>query len=1004
THNDLIAGTNAQQQTERYHYQGHLFTQRVRASGFSHYFEWEGEGPAARCVHNWGDDGRYDYHFEYVDDERLAISTDGRGQVWKFWHDEEGRLISKQSPSGHQWQYEFDQHGQKVAERSPNGGTTQFTYNERGQLVSVQSPDGAITQYQYNGLGQRIVTIDAEGGVWQQEYSVVGHLKKTTLPNGAQTQFRYNEQSQLVEIERPDGALVKYRWNEQGQLLARAMGEQLFRYSYDELGRLNGVLDGSGVVTQYTRDDKGQLISIKAYEESDPGNAQEQRFQYDDSGRLIQNTDAQGRTHQYQFEGLSQPTKQIRPDGSWLHYQYDNERNLTGIQRSDGNEYLIEYDGEELPTKLTGFDGRQQSLKYDGEGRLIESDDCGEKAVRLKRDLQGRVTEQLGRSHKTQETQSNYFQYDKLGRVTFANNADRKLRFQYDANGQLLEHWQDQWKTEHQYDQAGRRTQTLLPDGQTVQFHYDKHGRLNQLGLNDQPLTLRKFDQQDREIERECSNGVLLKQSFDAFGKITQQQWHNLQNASADQNEKEGQNQAQLRSYQYEKTQLVAIEDNQLGKKAYVYDELDQLISVQNTKNESHTSESFEWDSFGNPAGDGVVVENDRLIKNNGSSYRYDACGNQIQVDAGKADNEAPKHQTREFDGFNQLRRLRNNGKVNHYQYDALGRRSAKLTEQGKTDYLWDGDQLIGEHHQGKFRWYIYQPNTFLPIALVEEGQVYHYHLDHLGTPIQLTDNQGQTAWQADYTAFGEAQVIIEQVNNPIRFQGQYFDQESSLHYNRFRYYDPEIGRFIHQDPIGLVGGINHYQYAPNPVQWVDPFGLKCKEQPPQAANNLSETTIPENYDPVSDTFKGVDINLFSTDEAIHYSAKNVDNKDDIFIVGGHGSPDRMVDQNRELVTPVALARMIKNHPKYQEGMQVYLLSCSTGQGSNSFAEQLTKEMGGPVTAPTTLAWYWSDGTVRPFEAKAKLDENGRVVKDGNGNPVKEPDYSKPGTYRTFDI
>ncbi|GAA3918679.1 RHS repeat-associated core domain-containing protein [Litoribacillus peritrichatus] len=220
------------------------------------------------------------------------------------------------------------------------------------------------------------------------------------------------------------------------------------------------------------------------------------------------------------------------------------------------------------------------------------------------------------------------------------------------------------------------------------------------------------------------------------------------------------------------------------------------------------------------------------MIKKNGASYRYDPCGNQIQVDAGKADNEAPKHQTREFDGFNQLRRLRNNGKVNHYQYDALGRRSAKLTEQGKTDYLWDGDQLIGEHHQGKFRWYIYQPNTFLPIALVEEGQVYHYHLDHLGTPIQLTDNQGQTAWQADYSAFGEAQVTIEQINNPIRFQGQYYDDESGLHYNRFRYYDPAIGRFIHQDPIGLVGGINHYQYAPNPVQWVDPFGLSCKELP----------------------------------------------------------------------------------------------------------------------------------------------------------------------------
>ncbi|WKD25776.1 RHS repeat-associated core domain-containing protein [Pseudoalteromonas sp. KG3] len=67
-------------------------------------------------------------------------------------------------------------------------------------------------------------------------------------------------------------------------------------------------------------------------------------------------------------------------------------------------------------------------------------------------------------------------------------------------------------------------------------------------------------------------------------------------------------------------------------------------------------------------------------------------------------------------------------------------------------------------------------------------------------------------------------------LTQPIRFQGQYLDEESGLHYNRYRYYSPKQQRFINQDPIGLVGGINHYQYAPNPVNWVDPFGLSCKD------------------------------------------------------------------------------------------------------------------------------------------------------------------------------
>lgn len=138
---------------------------------------------------------------------------------------------------------------------------------------------------------------------------------------------------------------------------------------------------------------------------------------------------------------------------------------------------------------------------------------------------------------------------------------------------------------------------------------------------------------------------------------------------------------------------------------------------------------------------------------------------------------------------------------------------------------MWDGDQLIGEYSNGEFIWYIYAPGTFRPVALSKNGHIYYYHLDHLGTPLKLTDSNGTVAWQASYHVNGGAIIHIETVANPLRFQGQYYDEESGLHYNRFRYYDPETGRFIQQDPIGLLGGLNHYQYAPNPLQWIDRWG-----------------------------------------------------------------------------------------------------------------------------------------------------------------------------------
>ena len=103
----------------------------------------------------------------------------------------------------------------------------------------------------------------------------------------------------------------------------------------------------------------------------------------------------------------------------------------------------------------------------------------------------------------------------------------------------------------------------------------------------------------------------------------------------------------------------------------------------------------------------------------------------------------------------------------------------------------------------------------------------YYFHNDHLGTPQVMTNSASEVVWQADYTPFGQAEIKVEEVVNNIRFPGQYYDQESGLHYNYFRDYDPELGRYIQSDPIGLAGGINTYGYVDaNPINFYDPYGL----------------------------------------------------------------------------------------------------------------------------------------------------------------------------------
>ncbi|MFC4159052.1 RHS repeat-associated core domain-containing protein [Chitinimonas lacunae] len=219
------------------------------------------------------------------------------------------------------------------------------------------------------------------------------------------------------------------------------------------------------------------------------------------------------------------------------------------------------------------------------------------------------------------------------------------------------------------------------------------------------------------------------------------------------------------------------------------------------------------------------------------------------------------------------------------YGYDPFGRRVSKRDAFGITRFNWDGNRLLSERRGAHSRLFIYEPDSFVPMAQVEvlntastlemaedeeletpvlptnpaeriaalqamalqaqmpkavqpsgSVQIRYYHCDHLGTPRELSDQQGRLVWAAEYKAWGNTVRVEypdvvdraeqEGIQQPLRFQGQYYDNETGLHYNWFRYYDPCTGRFVSQDPIGLSGGENSYQYAPSPTNWIDPYGL----------------------------------------------------------------------------------------------------------------------------------------------------------------------------------
>ena len=182
------------------------------------------------------------------------------------------------------------------------------------------------------------------------------------------------------------------------------------------------------------------------------------------------------------------------------------------------------------------------------------------------------------------------------------------------------------------------------------------------------------------------------------------------------------------------------------------------------------------------------------------------------------------------------------------YTYDALGRRIGKgrLKTDGsledETRFVWDGSRLLQEvYPDGRYTYLYTDQDSYEPLAQVrnwttEDGesrqQIHYFHCDQIGIPREMTDKDGNLVWFGDYYGWGKLRSetnVTGTAHQPFRLQNQYCDRETGLHYNFYRYYEPNSGRFVNQDPIGLWGDENFYTFASNVQEWIDPLGLKKK-------------------------------------------------------------------------------------------------------------------------------------------------------------------------------
>ncbi|MFJ1430571.1 RHS repeat-associated core domain-containing protein [Capnocytophaga canimorsus] len=174
-------------------------------------------------------------------------------------------------------------------------------------------------------------------------------------------------------------------------------------------------------------------------------------------------------------------------------------------------------------------------------------------------------------------------------------------------------------------------------------------------------------------------------------------------------------------------------------------------------------------------------------------------------------------------------------GQTISFEYDALGRRTAKRSGNKEILYIWSGNVLLHEvlktnDNEQVITW-VYEQGSFVPTAKLIDNKSFSIVSDYIGRPIQVYDQNGEKVWSADYDIYGK--LINLQGDKsfiPFRQLGQYEDIETGLYYNRFRYYDCNTGTYISQDPISILGGFNIYAYVHDVNGWVDIFGLSGLE------------------------------------------------------------------------------------------------------------------------------------------------------------------------------
>lgn len=821
--------------------------------------------------------------FEYDANGNRTSETDARGNNTTKIYDDLNRLTEVNMPEGRRMSYHYDLVGNKTRETDPNVHSTGFAYDVLNRLETVTDPLGRTLAYTYDAVGNRLTERDKRGHTTRFDYDDLNRLTQTTDALSQVVSFAYDRVGNKISETDKRGTQTTYTYDKENRpLITRKAGVQLLRIEYDELGRKKFETDANNNINTFIYDDGRHLPLL----ESRPLAAITQH-QYDAMGDRIETRDPEGRVSTFTFDARRRLLTATNGESETTTYTYDGNGNRLTQRRPLGNTWTSVYDNANRLTRTTDPLSGVTRFTYDNNGNRLTQTDANNRTTTYEYDALNRqsamiypdnaraefrydengnrtgLTDPKGQvftyvfDELNRETQKNYplpavptgddlqainTQYDPNGNPTRITETytgvtgNRVTVKSFDAFDRLTAVTDAFGKTlTYQFDANGNRTALTDPDGRVTRYGFDALNRVIAV-TNAGGVTNYEYDRSSLQTRVSYPNGTNAAQAYDRARRVltisnrqgtatvSSYAYTYDDNGNRTQQIETNGSSAETTTYQFDTTDRLTQAAYPDKTTTYTYDPAYNRLTERTVN--ATTTETDKTYGYNNR--NQLTNITDNLNSANNVAYTFDVNGNQTQ----KTKNGTTTTFT--YDVKDQLRSVRENtATLGVFAYDYQGLRVVK--DMGgsivRTTYD-DQSVLLQTDINGQtIAKYDYGTNQLLSLSHVTEGRQF-YLFDALGSVSNLTTPAGAIQARYQYDAFGNQRAQAGSSYNRFTFTGHEQDKETNLYYFKARFYDPDTGRFINQDPylgdINTPPSLHRYLYAySNPLVYIDLDGYE---------------------------------------------------------------------------------------------------------------------------------------------------------------------------------